>query len=72
MLFEGTPLREVAERDIRGLIASGLQEHMFLEYKSELYEDNDRGRREFLLDICMFSNAQGGASLDRSTRTTGR
>ncbi len=63
MPFEGTPLREVAERDIRGLIASGLQEHMFLEYKSELYEDNDRGRREFLLDICMFSNAQGGLLL---------
>ena len=63
MPFEGRPLRELTAQDIRGLIASGLQEHAFLEYKSELYEDNDRGRREFLLDICMFANAQGGLLL---------
>ena len=33
------------------------------EYKSALYEDNDRGRREFLLDVCMFANSSGGILL---------
>ena len=34
-----------------------------LEYKSALYEDNDRGKRELLLDVCMFANATGGILL---------
>lgn len=60
MLWEGRPLRDITEADIRRLIDSGLEEHLQLEYKSALYEDNDRGRREFLLDVCMFANASGG------------
>ena len=60
MLWEGKALRDIREPDIRRLVASGLEEHLQLEYKSALYEDSDRGRREFLLDICMFANASGG------------
>ena len=41
----------------------GLEEHLQLEYKSALYEDNDRGNREFLQDICMFANSSGGILL---------
>jgi hypothetical protein len=63
MLWEGKPLREIRENEIRVLIDSGLEEHLQLEYKSALYEDNDRGRREFLLDICMFANSSGGILL---------
>jgi Putative DNA-binding domain len=63
MLWEGRPLRNIREADIRAVINSGLEEHLQLEYKSELYEDNDRGRREFLLDICMFANTVGGILL---------
>jgi hypothetical protein len=63
MLWEGRPLRDIREADIRRLVDSGLEEHLQLEYKSALYEDNDRGRREFLLDICMFANAGGGILL---------
>jgi hypothetical protein len=40
-----------------------IEEHLQLEYKSALYEDNNRGRREFLLDICMFANSSGGILL---------
>jgi hypothetical protein len=63
MLWEGRPLRDIRENDIRRLIESGLEEHLQLEYKSALYEDNDRGRREFLLDVCMFANSSGGILL---------
>jgi len=37
----------VHRRDSSTLIESGLEEHLQLESKSVLYEDNDRGRREF-------------------------
>jgi hypothetical protein len=63
MLWEGKPLRDIRENDIRGLVDSGLEEHLQLEYKSSLYDDNDRGRKEFLLDVCMFANASGGIIL---------
>jgi Schlafen, AlbA_2 len=63
MLWEGKALRTVTADDVRRLVQSGLEEHLQLEYKSALYEDNDRGRREFLLDVCMFANAIGGVIL---------
>src|SRR5713101_1782181 len=63
MLWEGRSLRDIREADVRQVIESGLEEHLQLEYKSELYDDNDRGRREFLLDVCMFANAIGGILL---------
>jgi hypothetical protein len=63
MLWEGRQLRDIAEDDLRQIIASGLAEHLQLEYKSELYQNNDRGNREVLLDICMFANAEGGVLL---------
>jgi predicted HTH transcriptional regulator len=53
----------VHRRDSSTLIESGLEEHLQLEYKGALYEDNDRGGREFLLDICMFANSSGGILL---------
>jgi hypothetical protein len=63
MLWEGRALRDIREVDIRRLVESGLEEHLQLEYKSALYEDNPRGRKEFLLDIGMFANAAGGILL---------
>ena len=63
MLWEGRSLRDIAEADVRALLDSGLGEHEQLEYKSALYDDNDRGRKECLLDICMFANTSGGILL---------
>lgn len=63
MLWEGRPLREIRDVDIRGLIETRLAEHLQLEYKGALYDDSNHGRREFLLDICMFANAAGGILL---------
>src|SRR5712664_2140763 len=63
MLWEGRSLRDVREADIRRLVEVGLEEHLQLEYKSTLYEDSDRGNREFLQDVCMFANSSGGILL---------
>jgi predicted HTH transcriptional regulator len=63
MLWENKLLRDVNEDDLHQIIRSGLAEHLQLEYKSELYQANDRGNRESLLDICMFANAEGGVLL---------
>jgi hypothetical protein len=63
MLWEGRDLREISEADVRRLIDTELAEHLQLEYKSAPYENNDRGNREFLQDICMFANTAGGVLL---------
>lgn len=63
MLWEGRALRDVGEVDVRRLVDIGLGEHLQLEYKSALYDENDRGRREFLLDVAMFANSSGGILL---------
>lgn len=62
MPWESRPLRDIRELDLRRLLESSPEEHLQLEYKSALYEDNDRGRPEFPLDLRMFANASGGAS----------
>jgi hypothetical protein len=63
MLWEGRGLREIGAADIRRLVDTGLGEHLQFEYKSALYEDTDRGHREFLLDVGMFANTTGGVLL---------
>jgi hypothetical protein len=63
MLWEGKALRDIRENDLRNILGAGLQEHLQLEYKSELYAESDRGRREFLQDVCMFANTEGGILL---------
>lgn len=63
MAFEGKRLRDLVEADIRQLIDAGVAEHLYLEYKAEAYGESLAGRKEFLLDVCMFANAQGGLLL---------
>ena len=63
MLWEGKPLRDLREQDIRAVIDSGLEEHLQLEYKSALYDESVRGRKELLQDIAMFANTSGGLIL---------
>jgi len=62
-MWEDKRLRDITEADVRQLVDSGLEEHLQLEYKSALYDGNDQGSRESLLDICMFANAGGGILL---------
>lgn len=62
-MWESKPLRDVTEADVQQLVNSGLEEHLQLEYKSAIYENHERGHKEFLQDICMFANAGGGVLL---------
>jgi hypothetical protein len=55
-------LRDVTEADILQVVQSGLEEHLHLEYKRELYSNNANGRKEFLLDACMFAKTQSKAA----------
>src|SRR6266481_9752719 len=63
MAFEGKRLRDLTDADIRQLVTAGVAEHLYLDYKGALYSDKRDGRKELLLDICMFANAQGGLLL---------
>jgi hypothetical protein len=63
MQWENRPLRDIREIDLQNIVRSRLEEHLKLEYKSELYDDGERGRRELLQDICMFANTAGGILL---------
>ncbi len=63
MPFEGRPLREITEAELRQLVNSSMIEHLYLDYKGEAYGNDDRGCREHLQDVCMFASAQGGLLL---------
>ena len=62
-MWEDKRLRDITGADVQQLVNSGLEEHLQLEYKSALYDGNDQGSKESLLDICMFANAGGGILL---------
>jgi hypothetical protein len=62
-MWEDRRLRDITEADVRQLVNAELEEHLQLEYKSALYENHERGHKEFLQDICMFANAGGGILL---------
>jgi len=58
--FEDKALRDLTEQEIRDLVQSGMEEHSTLEYKAEPWGNTDAGKKEFLLDCCMFANTKGG------------
>jgi hypothetical protein len=62
-MWEDKRLRDITEADVRQIVESGLEEHLQLEYKSALYDNNHQGSKESLLDLCMFANAGGGILL---------
>jgi Putative DNA-binding domain len=62
-MWEDRRLRDITEADIRQIVDAQLEEHLQLEYKSALYDNNHQGSKESLLDICMFANAGGGILL---------
>src|SRR5438034_275171 len=63
MIWEGKRLSEVNETDLRAVLESGIEEHKHLDYKAELYANNDAGQKDFLIDVCAFANAEGGILL---------
>ena len=62
-MWEDRKLSDLREADVLLLVASGLGEHLRLEYKREPYGDREADNKEFLKDVCMFANAGGGLIL---------
>jgi hypothetical protein len=63
VIWESKRLRDITEADLRAVIESGMEEHKHLDYKAELYGNNDAGQKDFLVDVCAFANAEGGILL---------
>jgi hypothetical protein len=63
MIWEGKRLSDITEADLRQILESGVEEHKHLDYKAELYSNNDAGQKDFLIDICAFANSEGGILL---------
>jgi predicted HTH transcriptional regulator len=63
MIWEDKRLSDVTEIDLRTLLESGMEEHKHLDYKADLYPNNDAGQKDFLIDVCAFANAEGGILL---------
>lgn len=46
MTLEDKRQRDLVDADIRQLVDSGVAEHLYLDYKSDLYGENHAGRKE--------------------------
>jgi hypothetical protein len=53
-------LDQVDENDLSNLINSGVAESRTLDYKQQLPEMDDSGKRELLADVSSFANSSGG------------
>ncbi len=57
------PLRDWIESDIANLVNAGRTEGRSLEFKQELWDNGDRGSKDFLRDVCSMANSEGGLLL---------
>ncbi|MCB2189279.1 MAG: ATP-binding protein [Deltaproteobacteria bacterium] len=53
-------LDDVTKQDLEDLIRDGYRENLEVEYKSQAYGDDKRGKTELLKDVTAFANSQGG------------
>jgi hypothetical protein len=54
------PLDQITEADLAGLITAAVPERRTLDYKQQLHDTNDAGKRELLADVSSFANTLGG------------
>jgi hypothetical protein len=60
MILESIPFSKISRQEITNLIEIGTSENKKLDFKSELPGNSDKEKKNFLSDICAFSNASGG------------
>lgn len=65
------PLDHVTEDDLIGLVKAAVSEHRTIDYKREIQQLNDEGRRELLADVSSFANTAGGDLIFGMTETGG-
>ena len=60
MSLQDIPLDRIGEADIQRLLAMGVAESPYLDYKQDTYGNSGNDRSEFLADISSFANTLGG------------
>ncbi|GAJ18756.1 unnamed protein product, partial [marine sediment metagenome] len=53
-------VNEITKDDLQALIDNSVLEGKTIEYKQSLPGNSDSDKKEFLADICSFSNTSGG------------
>src|SRR5260370_10682327 len=53
-------LDQIGEADLAELVPDGISERKTLDYKQQLADPNDAGKRELLADVSSFANTAGG------------
>jgi predicted HTH transcriptional regulator len=53
-------LEKIDIKDIERLIENSVSESRTIEYKSQMHENNDSAKKEFLADVSSFANSAGG------------
>jgi len=53
-------LSDIGLNDIKLLITNAVKEGRTIEYKSQMYSNNDKDRKELLADVSSFANKEGG------------
>jgi hypothetical protein len=65
------PLDEITETDLNGLITASVAERKTIDYKQQLPDTNDAGKRELLADVSSFANTAGGDLIFGVTESAG-
>jgi predicted HTH transcriptional regulator len=65
------PLDQINEADFDDLLRAGVSERKTLDYKQQLPEMNDAGKRELLADVSSFANTAGGDLIFGITENAG-
>lgn len=60
MTIDHKKLSELTEEDLQDLVISQVAENIRLEYKRDLYGQNDNSKKELLKDVSALANSQGG------------
>jgi Putative DNA-binding domain len=65
------PIDQITEADLSDLVSGGVAERKTLDYKQQLPDTNDAGKRELLADVSSFANTAGGDLVFGMTESAG-
>lgn len=54
------PIENITQEDIQSLVQNRVSESRTLEYKRDLYTENERKKKDFLIDVSALANTAGG------------
>jgi hypothetical protein len=64
-------IEQITEADLNDLVTAGVPERKTLDYKQQLPDPNDAGKRELLADVSSFANTAGGDLIFGMTESAG-